>query len=102
MTKEERAKKSLTNKDKNKIQKPNRRLQVHIFKNHYDKNENYCEVQTTIDKKVRINQEIVLMGDFNARIEDETKPGIKQRFYEIIRDDNGERMVDFLTTNELR
>lgn len=42
------------------------------------------------------------MRDFKARMRAEKKAGIKQRFVGIINNDNGDRMVDFCTRQELK
>lgn len=61
----------------------------------------YNDLQDTIDAIPNKNQ-IVLMGDFNARIGDSIIPGITQRYNETASNPSGEIMLDFCSYNELR
>ena len=45
---------------------------------------------------------IIIMGDLNARTGNDPIPGIKQRFNEDVRNDNGDLLVAFCTQNNLR
>lgn len=57
--------------------------------------EDFCDkLQTIVDRRVQKNDQLICMGDFNARIED-VMPGMKLRFNENTSNKNGERLVDW-------
>lgn len=61
----------------------------------------YQDLQTALDD-IPKEDEIMILGDFNARIGDEVIPGIKNRFNEETINTNGELMLQLCTQNELR
>ena len=55
------------------------------------------EIQT-----IPIDQNIIIMGDLNARVGNDIISGIKQRFNEDIKNDNGDLLIDLCSQNNLR
>ncbi|XP_055384192.1 uncharacterized protein LOC129613898 [Condylostylus longicornis] len=72
-----------------------------ISKTKTEKDAFYTELQKVIDK-IPPRDEIILLGDFNARVGNDAVRGIKQRFNESEMNDNGERLTQFCAQNELR
>ena len=61
----------------------------------------YTDLQNTLDK-IPIPDEVIILGDFNARIGNEVIAGIKHRFNEETLNENGETLIHFCAQNELR
>ncbi|XP_056647256.1 craniofacial development protein 2-like [Diorhabda sublineata] len=61
----------------------------------------YDELQITMDK-IPKQDEIMILGDFNGRIDNEVISGIKNRFNEETLNSNGEQLIQFCAHNELR
>ncbi|XP_056645027.1 craniofacial development protein 2-like [Diorhabda sublineata] len=61
----------------------------------------YQTLQTVLDG-IPNHDEIIILGDFNARIGDELIPGIKNRFNAETINESGEKMIQLCILNELR
>ena len=61
----------------------------------------YQLLQETLDKMGNTDK-VIILGDLNARIGQEIIPNIKQKFNEPVINENGELLIDFCASNELR
>lgn len=61
----------------------------------------YNELQNTIDQ-TNDSHKIILLGDFNARVENDELPGVKQRFNEPASNEHGEYLTDLCVRDEMR
>jgi exonuclease III len=61
----------------------------------------YTKLQDILDT-IPQDHHIIIMGDLNARIENDPIPGVKQRFNEDVQNDNGDLLVAFCTQHNLR
>jgi len=59
----------------------------------------YLSLQNLVNGMPK-QEEIILLGDFNARIGNDVIPGVKNRFNEEAHNENGQTLVDFCTHNE--
>ncbi|XP_057657912.1 craniofacial development protein 2-like [Diorhabda carinulata] len=51
---------------------------------------------------INTKDEIIVLGDLNARIGNDVIPGVKQKYNEAIINENGEALIDFCVRNEVR
>lgn len=65
------------------------------------KDEFYYILQHTIDQ-IPNSDEIIILGDLNARVGDNVIPGIKERFNEEPVNENGNQLIEFCLQNCLR
>lgn len=61
----------------------------------------YEELQAALDN-VGDNREIIMLGDFNARVGCKIGDKVVGKFGEIQRNDNGEKLIDLCTQNNLK
>lgn len=67
-----------------------------------EESEHFYELlQDTLDQTGGTD-EVIILGDFNARIGNETLLNVKQKYNESIINENGELLIDFCARNELR
>lgn len=61
----------------------------------------YEALQNLIDS-IPKDDHIIIIGDLNATISDDSLPGVKQGFHEPKRNDNDELLVEFCVQNSRR
>lgn len=66
-----------------------------------EREEFFDQLQSVIDQ-LPINEKVFIMGDFNARIGNNTVPSVMQKYNEEIINNNGEMLIALCAQNELR
>lgn len=61
--------------------------------------ENFYNTLETIIHDIPVRDKVILLGDFNARVDKEIRAGIKQKHNEEVENGSGEMPIDAHTTN---
>jgi exonuclease III len=79
-------------------------IAIHAPENNKDTTtrENFYEHLQTVINETPNDKYIIIMGDFNARVGNDLVPGIKQRYNENIRNENGNLLTDLCSKNQIR
>lgn len=65
-----------------------------------NREEFYYQLQDLLDEMAS-SKLIVILGNFNTKTSDAITAGVKQRFNEDVKDENGYLILDFCSTNQL-